>query len=226
MDKGLIRIQELEQNLKQLEIKKEKNDKDRFELIAEDTRLDTRIYNMDQEIQKLNRDKSQSEVAPTKRKEDKKNLIISFILSYIITSLIVLFVVYIGSGGAASILKCLASTSLVMAFVSSIAIPLEFKSINKKYPIGNLAQLEKDISVNNTQLDFLKSKKKEISDKIVNLGEIKINLEKEIQTLLEQITSITFLRTKIIDEYCKDNPILDKKLDDAYDKSKVKEKVK
>ena len=226
MDKGLIKINELKQKIKELEKRKMQSNNKIADVIKAYKMLMIDISTFEEKNTNLNEEKQQNLEAPQKRKKEKKELMISITLGYIVTTLVALLVVLVCSAGTVSISQCLLSSLVLLAPVCAVAIPLEFKSINKKYPIIDNSKIENQILSNNKNLESAHSKKNELDDELIKLQVKKDNFNDEISDLQKQIDSIVSIRTNIIEDFCNNNPELDKKLDDAYDKFKVKEKVK
>lgn len=225
MDKMLIKINQLQQELEKLHNDKLNNDTQITKYNDKNSILKQEIDDLKQKKSKLNNDKLDKSLAHKRRKDDKRSLIISFILSYLVTSLIVVLTVLVGSGGSLTILKCLGSLFFVMSFITSIVIPIEFKSINKKYPIYDLGQLEKEILDVSNMLEHLKNKIKTNNEILNKLKILNVSLEKQINDLIDRINYIKNLRAEVIDEYCKDNKVLDQKINIIYE-DKIKKKRK
>ncbi len=222
MDKALSKIQELEQELQKIEGENSENDEKIVSLVEEYCDLEYEIEDLQNENKLLKDKKKNIEEVPKKRKINKQNLIKVLLLFYTL-------IVLIGCG-LGSFLVYLGVTSLIMASSYSVIIPLLFNAINKKYPIENLDSIENSILKNNSELNILKNKKKELDEKMDCLQDIRTNYKDEIKDLKQQILSIMSLRNKVIEEFCKDNLELDKKIDSVYEneeieKVKVKEKV-
>lgn len=218
MDKGLIKINELNQQISELQKGKQSNNNQISNAINAYKMLMIDIDAFEEKNTNLNEEKQRNLDAPQKRKKEKKELITSIILGYIMTTLIALSVVLIGSTGTVSILKCLLSSLALLAPVCAIAIPIEFKSINKKYPIGDGSKIEEQILLNNNKLKFLYSKKNELDNKLADLRKENTNLDEQISNLQKEINTIVSIRSNIIEEFCNHNVELDKMLDAAYDK--------
>ena len=226
MDKGLIKINELTQKLKELENQKLINNKEIEGLNQEYSATEEKMNNLENINSDLNAEKQLIKEAPKKLKKAKIAFIKSHVLANLCFAVLVLLIVVGNPEVTIAISKCLGVLSLGVFGVYSIAVPLKFISINKSIPTGNLAEIEKNISVSNTQLQFLRSKKQELNAEITNLTEINFGLESQIDEILKKINDINYLRTSVIEEFCNNNLELDKMLDDAYDKEKVKDKVK
>lgn len=217
MDKGLIKIHELQQNLEELQAEKLQNEMQIEKLNNDDFSLEYNISDLGSRIVDLHNIKFHAEIAPERRKNEKKSTVIGWTVSLILCSLIASILSHMAYHEIILTIKVLCGSLVGSGVLASISIPLECRSINKKYPLGNLAQMEKDISSSNKQLANLKNKKKLNKEEIQKLESVKSSLEKQIQEVVDRISSISALRTKVIDEYCKDNPVLDKKLDSAYE---------
>lgn len=226
MDKGLIRIKELEGAISELEKSELATKSKTGDVVKAYKKLMRDIDAFEVTSTNLNQKKQQNLEAPQKRKTKKVALIKSIIFAYISVTLICLLVVIIGSAGTVSVSQCLLSTLAIFAPVCGIAIPIEFKSINKNYPIVDSAEIEEQILSNNKNLESAYSKKIELDNVLLNLKNKSEDFREEIRDLQREIDSIETIRANIIKEFCNNNPELDKKIDDAYDKSKVKEKVK
>jgi ABC-type transport system involved in cytochrome bd biosynthesis fused ATPase/permease subunit len=222
MDKGLMLINELKQKIKAVQKNQAQNNSKIADIIKAYKMLMIDISNFEKIDINLNEEKKKNLEAPQKRKKRKKDLITSMILAYIVTTLIALLVVLVGSAGTVSIAKCLLSSLVLFAPVCGIAIPIEFKSINKKYPISDNTKLEEQILSNNKNLESVYSKKNELDNELINLREKNSKLDEEISNLQKEIDSIVGIRINIIEEFCNNNPELDKKLDAAYEKSNIK----
>lgn len=226
MDKGLKKINELKQKIKELEKSATQNSSKIEDIVKVYEMLILDIGKFEEKNIKLSEEKKKSIEAPQKRQEKKKELIKSIILGYIVTTLIALCVVLIGSGGTVSIINCLLSSLALLSPVCLIAVPIEFKSINKKHPISNASDIESQILSNNKNLESAYSKKNELDTMLNSLKEKNKNYNDEINELQKEMDFIISIRASVIEEYCKNNSELDNKLDIAYDKRNKKEKVK
>jgi len=221
MDKGLIKIQELNKQLEQLNLEKSQNDLNIREEVEESAILEEEIFDLDKEIETKSNEKTKFENAPKDRKKEKKEEILIKLLAY----LFLLVVVSIFFFESTSFLPAVLFITGGSALASIISIPIQFNAINKKYPIGNIPELEQEIEGLRGRLSNSVSRKNNVDFKLENSKELRKTLETQIQKLLQEKTSIETLRAKVIEEYCNNNPELEEKIDKAYDED-VKAKVK
>lgn len=227
MDKGLIKIKELEKKIGELETKK-------LQSCAEIISIDEKIYDLEEQIieienetEDLESKKKSTIEAPKARKKAKRDQIISYLLSYIMISFIGSLVIGVGMGSIIYVLGCLGTTTFLSAIMAGILLPIEFKKIDKKYPMFDLSILQEQLTLNKERTEKLSNVDlKELEKKLQDKTEIRDSIEREIKKLEQEINSISSVRNEVIEKFCKDNLVLDKILDVAYDKYKAKEKVK
>jgi len=223
MDKGLKKINELREQIKELQESKKGNDGKISNIIKSYKMLMLDISLFEENNSNLTTEKTKCLEAPQKRKKEKNNLITNIIFAYLVTTLISFLVVFIGSGGTIPILSCILPSLAIFAPVCGITIPLEFKSINKKYPIVDITKIENEILANNINLESAHSKKNELENLLNNIREINENYAEKINILQKEIDAIAKIRNSVIEDFCKNNIELDKKIDSAYS---LKEKLK
>lgn len=229
MDKGLIKIKELNKELEGLNIEKTQNDASIREEVEKNSILEEEIFDLGKEIETKINAKTKFENAPKNRKKEKKKTLALKLLSYITISAFIAFICLIFKEVFAffSVLPSLVVATIGIAIVYSVAIPMEFEKINKKYPIGNIPELEQEIEELRRQLSNSVSNKNKSDNKLENLQKLRKYQEAIIQNILQEKVSIETLRAKVIEEYCNNNPELEEKIDKAYDEDvKAKEKVK
>lgn len=227
MDKALIKIQKLEEELKELKGERLQTNQRITKLVETSCNYEYAIEGLEEKNIALNKEKAIIEENPKKRKELKQSFIKSIILSYIFVTIIALLPICIGNGGFSLVPACLASSTFLTALVSSIIVPVQFNTINKKYPLGNILEVENNILENDKEIELLSEKKKTVDKELFDFKELRDSLETKIKDIEKDIENLTGLRLKIIIDYCSNNLELDKKINVAYDnETKNKEKVK
>ena len=225
MDKAFAKMQDIRDVLELLEDQNLENNKKIDELSKNNYDLELNIKILKRVNEHLNYEKLNIQNAPSNRKRDKKGLITSLILMYIFLTLIALFPVLVS--GASLILPCIGTSTLVAALAASIVVPVQFKTINKKYPIGNTENIESEISQNNIRIQKTKEKQLSVEEEIGKLEVIRKSLETKIHNMENELKNLKCLRFKALIDYCKGNLELEEKINIAYDDDvKNKEKVK
>lgn len=223
MDKGLIRIQELNKELKGLNLDKTQNDASIREEVEKNSILEEKIFDLEQEIESLNGKKIAFENARKNRKKEKKETVLMKLLAYIIL-LFVFSLIFLSSVYLIPSVILLTAGSILSSVIS---IPIQFNKINKRYPEGDISKVQEEIEQLRHHLTDVVSKKNKSEVRLENLQKLRKYQEALIQNILQEKSSIETLRAKVIEEYCNNNPELEEKIDKAYDEDiKVKEKVK
>ena len=225
MDKGLIKIQELNKQLKQLNLEKSQNDSSIREEVEKHSILEEEVFDLGKEIEKLSDKKINFKNARENRKRDKKKLIKTKLLTYLALLAVITLICLAFSGGIVVVLPSILVTTLGAILVFSVTIPFEFREINNRYPYGNISKINEEIEQLIKQLKQAHSNKNKSDNKLENLQKLRKHQEALIQNILQEKSSIETLRVKVIEEYCNNNPELEEKIDKAYDED-VKAKVK
>lgn len=221
MDKALIRIKNLEEVLEVLQSKNLENTKEIVRIVQQNCSLEEQIDFLEDSNKQLNEEKSFSQEAPKKRKRDKKDFISSIILTYVVGTIIALIPICIGNGNFSLMLPCIGASTLLTAAVSSVIVPLQFKTINRRYPIKNIENIENSILENNKKLEILSNEKQSVAFEEESLAEKRKDFESKIREIKTEIENIASLRHSIIHDYCTNNPELDAKIDEGYEKNPI-----
>lgn len=227
MDKGLIEIQEKNKKLEELNLKKEQNDSIVREQTIKYYRLEDEMLDLSKEIQELNTTKINFKNAPENRRKAKKKILKTNILAYVALLAVLTIICLTFPGGSVIILPSLGIVTLGALLAFSAIIPMEFNQINRIYPDGNILKINEKIEELSKQLTVVISNKYKAGFKLEESKELRKSLEIQIQDLLQEISSIESLRTKVINDFCSNNPVLDEKINKEYDEDvRAKEKVK
>lgn len=234
MDKGLKLINELNIELEKLKLKELDNEKILKNKKEEQKEINSEVKDLNNNLSNLTTYKNCIKRRPEMLKENKKETIKNMIEIVLVCTGVTLLVNIIYSIAHSSFvfaetLKCIGLTFAGSSVFVSIFGTVIYNDLKKDYNFGCLQNIEKEIDETNKKLEISKSKQKEKNEEVRALEDVKSKLQKEIDDVLKKISSIEEVRTKVINDFCKDNIVLDNLLNKAYDEkidNKVKQKIK
>ena len=223
MDKALIKMDELMDILEILVDEKSQISEKIIKLTEMTSKLDYDIDCLEENNQELLDEKIRIEEAPQKIKKEKIDLIKSIIIGYIMLTLVALMPTLVE--GYSYILPCVGVSTLITGIVSGMVLPVQFKTINKKYSTGTIDEVEAQILENNKEIAKINEKKRPLNEEFVQLEQIRKNLETKIHNIEKDIEHVRDLRLRVILDYCTKNLELEEKINVAYEDD-IKKKIK
>lgn len=233
MDKGLKIIEQLKRSIEKLSKDKNLNQEKLDEVLE---KLDIEEKNLkvaELSLSNLNNEKLEVETAPMRYKEDKKEF--KKVLAILITMLSIIGVIFYIMNSIVNIAQIktffkVAYGLLVAGTVGATIIERIFVHSNRKANKSrNIEEIEKDIKEKELELQTVKNKILQLVNEKNSLEESKTIITGEITQLTVKINSINEIRSKVIEEFCKDNQVLDNLLNNAYNEefeNDNKQKVK
>lgn len=233
MDKGLKILIELKKELEQLKLNYNVVIEEKDSAFNDFMSSKGRKKQLEGRLQDLEGKKEILESAPKKLRKYKKKIINAYFFGFLFflaaVSALLTFISITQNFGPSYILSNVVQLFLGGSVLSTITGTVDYYKKKKQYNVGDLGQINQEISEINKSIEFYKNQM-EISKN--NLNELKIeqaDLDKLINIIVDKISLIESVRSEIIESYCKDNKELDNLLDNAYEEKiegKQKQKIK
>jgi len=225
MDKALIEIKKLEIELQNINITKDTNE---FTIKMKDnhnTLLNDKICKLQREINKLKKDKKKYEDSPGELKKLKKVSILKTILLTIIIMVMFIGTVLVSTSQIIPILSAL-GIGTILSSISGVMSFEKYKKLKEFVNNNSLSIINNDINTKEIELEII-NKEYDYNEEIIEKLENQIEeLEPLIPILKEKINDIKFIRSKVIEEFCKDNKELDIRIDNVYNEMLEQEQSK
>lgn len=221
MDKGLEKIRNLEQKLKDLELKEINIDENFENLECEYAKINSHINLLHESLCSLHTSKNIILENPKYLKKYKKDTICRIIYGIIMLNLLAIGLCATTIG---LVIPVLIATTLVITPGAIVFGIRDYKKEKKNRTKNNLNEIESKIEITTQDLNTSKDKLNELSNEILKLEEDNIDLKNEKENILEEKNIIETIRKEVIKQFCNDNKDLEKLLNSSYDKHITKEK--
>lgn len=222
MDKGLIEIKSLEAELKFLNEKKESNELDIDLKDSSNLLLNETICRLEREIYKLSEDKQKYEDSPKKLKKLKRKGILQTVFCTV-----AIMTMFLGTSiSIYSGIFTVISFGVIGSILSVISGVISFegyKKLKKFVESTSLSIIDNEIKTKKEEKISVEQEYYLNEEKIEKMSQELDEIEVLIPKIEDKKDKINFIRNLVIEEFCKNNPELDKRIDIAYDHHKSME---